>query len=148
MKNLTECLNESILGDLKNGVQSILAKIFSSNQIDKLHKFLSQFISDNAVKIDNHFDITDQIGTGYELGEYGILDSIEDRIEMLDVIKNIQIKPNDLKDVIKKSKVFKLSNVDDNFFWYMPAFDILAIDFEDINELECIKSYKDFYKKK
>ena len=98
--------------------------------------------------IDKYFDITDQIGTGYELGEYGILDSIEDRIEMLDVIKNIQIKPNDLKDVIKKSKVFKLSNVDDNFFWYMPAFDILAIDFEDINELECIKSYKDFYKKK
>ena len=67
---------------------------------------------------------------------------------MLDVIRNIQIKPQDLKDVIKKSKVFKLSDVDDNFVWYMPAFDILGIDFEDINELECIKSYKDFYKKK
>ena len=58
MKNLTEYLNESILSDLKNGVQSILAKIFTSNQIDKRHKFLSQFISDNAVKINKYFDIT------------------------------------------------------------------------------------------
>ena len=148
MKNLTECLNESILSDLKNGVQSILAKIFSSKQINKRHKFLSEFISDNAVKINKYFDITNQIETGYELGEYGILDNIEDIIEILDVVRNIQIKPNDLKDVIKKSKVFKLSDVDDNFVWYMPAFDILAFDFEDINESECIKSYKDFYKKK
>ena len=148
MKNLTECLNESILSDLKNGVQSILAKIFSSKQINKRHKFLSEFISDNAVKINKYFDITNQIETGYELGEYGILDNIEDIIKILDVVRNIQIRPHDLKDVIKKSKVFKLSDVDDNFVWYMPAFDILAIDFEDINESECIKSYKDFYKKK
>ena len=61
-------------------MQSILTKIFTSNQIDKRHKFLSKFISDNVVKIDKYFDITDQIGTGYELGEYGILDSIEDII--------------------------------------------------------------------
>ena len=148
MKNLTECLNESILDDLKNGVRSILAKIFSSNQINKRHKFLSEFILDNAATINKFFDITDQRETGYELAEYGVLDRIEDIVEMLDVIRNIQIKPQDLKDVIKKSKVFKLSDVDDNFVWYMPAFDILAIDFEDINEEECIKSYKDFYKKK
>ncbi len=148
MKNLSEYLNESILSDLKNGVRSILAKIFTSNQINKQHKFLSEFISDNAATINKFFDITDQIETGCELGEYGILDNIEDIIEILDVVRNIQIKPRDLKDVIKKSKVFKLSDVDDNFVWYMPAFDILGIDFEDINEEECIKSYKDLRGKK
>lgn len=87
MKNLPEYLNESILSDLKNGVQSILAKIFSSNQINKHHKFLSEFISDNAATINKFFDITDQRETGYELAEYGVLDRIDDIIEMLDVEK-------------------------------------------------------------
>lgn len=147
MKNLTQFINESILSNLKNSVKSIFAKIFSAKEIDKQHEFLNDFIFDNAIKIDNYFNITDQIGTGYELAEYGILDTIEDIIQILDEVRNIQIKPNDLKAVINKSKVFKLSDVDDNFVWYMPAFDILKIDFKDINESECIKSYKDFYKK-
>ena len=62
----------------------------------------------------------------------------------IDGYENMNTDINDFKKTIKASKYFVLSK-DEKNFWYMPGFEILGIDFKDIDEAACIQSAADLY---
>ena len=156
MKNLTSYLNESIvsegkLSDVLNKLKTVFQKIFSKGvkSFEENSKFLKNYVTDkkviNAVK--QSFDINDQLETGYVLGEYGGLVNLHSFVET----ELLNISDIDkIKDYIKtsNSKEWKLTKVSNNTdcVWFLPALEAWGIDFDSIDEIDCITSYKDVYR--
>ena len=148
MKNINEYINESLIDNVKNTLNNVVVKIFKSvqaNYLDKEHKFLQDFLLKYKKYIVSHFDINDQQDTGYILYEYGVVNNIRNVANIVfDEEYGDNTYSDKLKKAIKSSKYFKLSKDEENF-WYMPAFEILGIDFNEIDEEVCIKSADDLY---
>lgn len=150
MKNLNDYISESLLSKAKDTILShILVKLFNASQVkylEKEHKWLQEFIIKEKKYIQSHFNVNDQENTGYILYEYGLLGNIN---RVADIVfdkdyTEIKMYSDKLKKAIKTSKHFVLSN-DEKNFWYMPGFEIIGIDFKDIDEAACIKSADDLY---
>lgn len=156
MKNLTTYLSESVVSegkvsDVVNKVKTIFKKLFSKGvkSFEENSKFLKDYVTNKKVidEVKQSFDINNQEETGYVLGEYGGLLNLDGFVEtellnLSDVTK--------IKDYIKNSnsKEWKLTKVSNNTdcVWFVPALEAWGIDFDSIDEIDCITSYKEFYK--
>lgn len=156
MKNLTAYLNESIvsegkLSDLVNKLKTVFKRMFSKGvkSFEENSKFLKNYVTDKKVidAVKQSFDINRQAETGYVLGEYGALLNLYSFVET--ELLNIS-DINKIKDYIKNSnsKEWKLTKVANNTdcVWFLPALEAWGIDFDSIDEIDCITSYKDAYK--
>lgn len=156
MKNLTTYLNESIvsegkLSDLVNKLKTVFQRMFSKGvkSFEENSKFLKDYVTDKKVidEVKQYFDINRQAETGYVLGEYGALLNLYGFVEteLLNISDIAKIK-----DYIKNSnsKEWKLTKVSNNTdcVWFLPALEAWSIDFDSIDEIDCITSYKDAYK--
>lgn len=156
MKNLTAYLNESIvsegkLSDALNELKTIFQKVFSKGikKFEENSKFLKDYVTTKKVidEVKQSFDINNQAETGYVLGEYGGLVNLRSFVET----ELLNISDIDkIKDYIKTSnskewKLTKVSNSND-CVWFLPALEAWGIDFESIDEIDCITSYKDAYR--
>ena len=155
MKNLTAYLNESVVSEGKvsdavNKVKTIFKKLFSKGvkSFEENSKFLKDYVTSKKVidEVKQSFDINDQTETGYVLGEYGGLLNLYSFVEteLLDISNIAKIK-----DYIKNSnsKEWKLTKVSNNTdcVWFVPALEAWGIDFDSIDEIDCITSYKEAY---
>lgn len=155
MKNLTVYLNESIvsegkLSNIVNKVKTIFKKLFSKGvkSFEENSKFLKDYVTTKKVidEVKQSFDINNQTETGYVLGEHGGLIDLYRfvEIELLDIADI-----NKIKDYIKNSnskdwKLTKVSSTND-CVWFVPALEAWGIDFNSIDEIDCITSCKEAY---
>ena len=146
MKALQEHINESLVNNVKDKVSTLIVKMFNPRTLkylNKKEKDLYDYITKYKQHI--HFDVNDQSETGYQLSEHGLLNDIDFILDCIVIDPFDSLNKNTFKKIIKSSDVFRLSK-DEEWFWYMPGFDIIGINFNDIDEEACIQSTKEFYK--
>lgn len=155
MKNLIEYLNESIvsegkLSDVVNKVKTIVKKLFSKGvkSFEENSKFLKDYVTTKKVvdEVKQSFDINNQIETGWVLAEYGGLFNLYSFVET-ELLNISDIKK--IKDYIKSSnskewKLTKASDIND-YVWFLPALEAWGIDFDSIDEIDCIASFNEAY---
>lgn len=144
------CINENIVRDIKNKLKTVFQRVFSKGvkSFEENSKFLKDYVTDKKVidAVKKYFDINRQSETGYVLGEYGGL------VDLHNFVKNELLNISDIdkiKDYIKNSnskewKLTKVSNTND-CVWFVPALEAWGIDFDSIDEIDCITSYKEAY---
>lgn len=144
------CVNENIVNDIKNKLKTVFQRIFSKGvkSFEENSKFLKDYVTNKKVvdEVKQYFDINRQAETGYVLGEYGGL------VNLHSFVKNELLNISDIdkiKDYIKNSntkewKLTKVSNTND-CVWFVPALEAWGIDFDSIEEIDCITSYKEAY---
>ena len=144
------CINENIVRDIKNKLKTVFQRVFSKGvkSFEENSKFLKDYVTDKKVidAVKQYFDINRQSETGYVLGEYGGL------VNLHNFVKNELLNISDIdkiKDYIKNSntkewKLTKVSNTND-CVWFVPALEAWGIDFDSIDEIDCITSYKEAY---
>lgn len=151
MKNLNDYLSESLVNEnkldtIKTKIKAEFKRLFSKGvrEWNKETEWLNSFTTSNDVKeyIKKHFDINDQENTAYELEEYGGLVDLESFVEtrflpLSDVNKIISYIKNGSND-------WRVSSVDEDFVWFLPALKAWSIKFEDLDERACIDSCKNF----
>ena len=156
MKNLTTYLSESVVSegkvsDVVNKVRTIFKKLFSKGvkSFEENSKFLKDYVTDKKVinEVKQSFDINDQTETGYILGEYGGLINLHGFVEseLLDLSDISKIKDYIKSSNSKEWKLTKVSSIND-YVWFVPALEAWGINFDSIDEIDCITSYKEFYK--
>ena len=144
------CINENIVRDIKNKLKTVFQRVFSKGvkRFEENYKFLKDYVTDKKVidAVKQYFDINRQSETGYVLGEYGGL------VNLHNFVKNELLNISDIdkiKDYIKNSnskdwKLTKVSSTND-CVWFVPALEAWGIDFDNIDEIDCITSYKEAY---
>ena len=155
MKNLTTYLSESVVSegkvsDVVNKVKTIFKKLFSKGvkSFEENSKFLKDYVTDKKVidEVKQSFDINDQTETGYVLAEYGGLLNLYSFVEteLLDISDIAKIKDYIKNSNSKEWKLTKVSSTND-CVWFVPALEAWGIDFDNIDEIDCITSYKEAY---
>lgn len=156
MKTLISYLNESIISENKltdslNKIKSVFKRVFSKGvkSFEENSKFLKDYVNRKEVidEVKQSFDINDQTETGYILGEYGGLINLHGFVEteLLDLSDISKIKDYIKSSNSKEWKLTKVSSIND-YVWFVPALEAWGIDFDSIDEIDCITSYKEFYK--
>ena len=148
MKSLEEFVKENIMQDAKNKIKSVFQKVFSKGvkKFEENSNFLKDYVTDKKVvnTVKQSFDINNQAETGYVLGEHGGL------IDLCGFVETELLNLSDvtkIKDYIKNSdnkewKLTKVSNSND-CVWFVPALEAWGIDFDSIDEIDCITSCRE-----
>jgi hypothetical protein len=151
MKNLVEFINESFVNeDIINDIKTVFKKVFSKGikKFEENSKFLKDYVSNKRVidEVKQSFDINRQAETGYVLGEYGGLVDLHGfvKTELLDLSDISKIKNYIKSSNSKEWKLTKVSSTND-CVWFVPALEAWGIDFDSIDEIDCITSYKEVY---
>ena len=109
-------------------------------------RFLKKYVNEYEAKsnVARSFDINKQDETGYVLGEYG---AFQDTWELVHIDQLTYKNVDEIFDYLRSggSKDWKISKVYQDFIWFLPALEAWGIDFDDINEEECIKSFLEVY---
>ena len=145
MKSLKTYINESLLNNIKDKVSTLIIKMFNPRTLKYLKK-QERDLYNYITKYKQHirFDINNQSETGYELSEHGLLIEIDFILDCIVVDPFDILTKSSFKKIIKSSDVFKLSK-DEEWFWYMPGFDIIGVNFDDIDEEVCIQSTNELH---
>jgi hypothetical protein len=148
MKNLKDFINESLVNEnIINDIKTVFKKVFSKGikKFEENSKFLKDYVNRKEVidEVKQSFDINNQEETGYVLGEYGGLINLHSfvKTELLDLSDISKIKDYIKSSNSKEWKLTKVSSTND-YVWFLPALEAWDIDFDSIDEIDCITSCK------